>query len=75
MNLADSRNCGIFVTRLERCERAGKMNGRLTDWERNFIADLRDNFDSREDAEDMGMTPWNPSTNQWNTLFEIAEKV
>lgn len=58
-----------FVTRLHAAERCNF----LTDWEQTFVNDMRLRFDKRESMEDMGMTPWSPSRNQWATLTEIAQ--
>jgi hypothetical protein len=63
-----------FVTKLETCE-APLATRWMTDWEQQFVKDLREKFDARADMEDMGLTPWNPTSNQWNTLSAIAEKV
>lgn len=69
-NLADSLQCNTFVTKLVACER--RVN-EMSDWERQFISDMREKFDMREDQLDMGVNPWNPSSTQWNTLGEICE--
>lgn len=68
-NIADSLLCKQFVERLSLCE---KRKDSFSSWERDFISNLRNMFDGREDAMDMGVTPWNPSVNQWNTLSEMA---
>lgn len=71
-NLADSLQCRQFVEKLEACE---KTQAHLTNWEVEFIRDMRESFNSREDAIDLGCNPWNPSANQYNTLCEIFDKV
>lgn len=68
-NLADSLQCKQFVEKLTKCE-SNYRN--LTDWESKFISSLRESFDMREQMMDLGMTPWNPSSSQLNTLSEIA---
>lgn len=69
-NLADSHMCAQFVKKLETCE----SSRLLTNWEMQFITGLRNSFDERETQLDLGVQPWNPTSNQWNTLSEIAEK-
>lgn len=63
-----------FVRRLEHLE-APHRQVSLSEWERQFVKDMREKFESRETAEDLGCQVWNPSVSQWNTLSEIAEKV
>lgn len=70
-NLADSLQRQKFVEKLEACEKSNL----LSDWEWSFISNMRENFDSREDALDLGCTPWNPSANQINTLDEVYRRV
>lgn len=69
-NLADSLMRRKFVEKLEQCERKTLKN----DWEERFVNDMRERFEAREDMIDLGVSPWNPSANQWNTLSLIAEK-
>jgi hypothetical protein len=71
-NLADSNMRSQFVKKLEACE---KFRNHLDDWEQKFADDMREKFDGRDDDVDLGVSPWNPSANQWNTLSEIARKV
>ena len=67
-NLADSHMCDQFVRKLTTCER---RLVEMSDWEQSFIKDIRAKFAAREDQLDLGVTPWNPSHRQWNTLGEI----
>jgi hypothetical protein len=69
MNLAQTTNRNRFVTMLEKAEEGARF---LTDWEQTFVRDMRTSFNSREDAEDLGQTPWSPTMNQWNTLHGIV---
>lgn len=73
-NLADSHMREQFVRKLEACEAPLALR-HASDWERRFISDLREHFEGREDAIDLGCVPWNPTSNQWNTLSEIAGKL
>lgn len=70
-NLADSHMRESFVRSLEKCESYGMQ---VSEWESNFIKDIRMRFEGREDLEDMGLPAWNPTANQWNTLKGIEEK-
>lgn len=69
-NISDSLMRKKFVEYLERCESSNMPD----EWEARFVRDMRDKFEDRERMSDLGMTPWNPSVNQWNTLKLIAEK-
>lgn len=71
-NICDSVQCARFVRMLEHCE--GLSPYAMTDWEKQFVSDLREKFDHRDQDEDMGVSPWQPSVNQWNTLHELYEK-
>jgi hypothetical protein len=71
-NLCDGLQCHQFVEKLEKCESIA--DNLLTQFESDFIASMRDNFESREAMIDLGMTGWSPSANQINTLSEIAGK-
>jgi hypothetical protein len=63
-----------FTAKLQRAE--SPMASRwLTEWELKFVEDIRSKFNTREDAEDLGCPVWNPTSSQWNTLSDIAEKV
>lgn len=73
MNLADERNRSKFVAMLEKCE--PHVDRVLDNWESKFVSDMRERFDARDDMLDMGMTPWNPTVSQWNTLHGIASKL
>lgn len=73
INLAKSDNLVKFVNKLSQLEQAN--TNLLNDWERNFIKDLRKKFDTREDAQDLGISEWNPSVSQWNMLGEIWRKI
>lgn len=74
-NLADSFIRSNFVQKLTLCEEAiERRSYRLNEWEQRFVADLRERFNSREDAEDLGLAPWNPSVSQMNQLTEIWMK-
>ena len=75
MNLAHTDNSKRFVAMLEKCEAWGYGKVALTPWEARFISDMRNNFDARETQADLGMTPWSPTMNQWNTLHGIASKL
>lgn len=73
-NLADSHMREQFVRRLETCE-TSRNRDLLDQWEVTFVEGLRKRFDSREDAIDMGITPWSPSVKQWNQLGELERKL
>lgn len=76
MNLADASQCQRFVTMLTKCTEAETRNpGVLREWEREFVESLREKFNTREDALDLGVTPWSPTLKQWNELHNIASKV
>lgn len=68
VNLSDSFQCNLFLTRLVHCER--HVNS-MSDWEQEFVTGMRERFDSREEAIDLGCTAWNPTTNQMNTLATL----
>lgn len=70
-NISDSLMARNFVAALETAESYGMA---LSEWESNFVKSLRQSFEGREDQIDLGLNPWNPTANQWNTLKEIAEK-
>jgi hypothetical protein len=59
-----------FVKKLEACE---KNLLPMMAFEQQIVEDLRRNFDERETQLDLGMNPWNPSADQWNTLGIIYE--
>lgn len=61
-----------FVQKLERAESYAKRSNLLTEWEQEFISDLRTKFDSREDADDLGLKRWEPSAKQLNCLDDIV---
>lgn len=63
-------NLTMFAGRLQYLEKASG----LTDWESKFVEDMREKFNSREDAEDLGCPVWNPTVNQYNTMHDIAER-
>lgn len=46
----------------------------VSQWEDKFVDDIREKYESRDVMMDMGLTPWNPTARQWNTLAEIAER-
>lgn len=71
MNLADSSQRQRFVTMLEAAEKAA-ARGHVPKGESDFIDQMREKFDSREDATDLGMTPWSPTLKQWNWLHNIV---
>jgi hypothetical protein len=72
-NLADSSTSTKFVSMLEKAEsNAGTL---LNNWESEFVSEMRGSFNSREDAIDLGIQPWNPTVKQWNTLHDIASKL
>jgi hypothetical protein len=73
MNLASSDNRTRFLKMLDKAER--HVDAELTEWESAFVKDMRRWFNTREDAEDLGQTPWSPSVNQWNTLHGIVSKL
>lgn len=62
----------FFCGRLAYAERHASE---LDQWEQRFVSDMRERFEIREDQLDLGLQPWNPSVNQYNTLFEIAERL
>jgi hypothetical protein len=70
-NISDNHQCDLFLAKLRICER---NVSRMSDWEQKFVGDIREKFESREDAFDLGLTPWSPSANQWNTLSLLAEE-
>lgn len=71
-NISDSLQHRNFAAALAKCERKTHL---LNNWEQQFVEGLAEKFATREFATDLGMTPWNPTTNQWNTLMDIARKV
>lgn len=72
MNLADSTNCAKFSAMLTTATTHLRF---LSDWEEKFVTDMEDKFSERETQVDLGMTPWNPTVNQWNTLHGIVSKL
>lgn len=71
MILADQHTLTMFVARLLVCEEAVRLN-LLSNWKIGFVSDIRDKFDSRESAMDLGVSPWNPTKSQWDMLAEIS---
>lgn len=69
VNLSDSLQCSNFLTKLVALERVKHL---LSDWEQDFIEQMRTNFEERDSQLDLGITPWTPSAKQWNTLSELA---
>lgn len=67
MNLSAGNNLAEFVAMLTACEESNMLDA----WSRGFVNSLRDRFETRESAIDLGCNPWNPSMNQWNTLHGI----
>jgi hypothetical protein len=59
-----------FVEKLEACER---NLYRLDDPSSQFIKDMRERFNSREDADDLGLKRWSPSVRQLNYLNNIYQ--
>lgn len=75
-NISDPLQHKNFVRRLKDCEYATEHAPyMLTSWEFTFIRDMREKFDERETMADLGITPWSPTTSQWNTLDEIHRKI
>lgn len=72
-NLSDSFTMRMFNSRMEKAEAYCKSN-RSSQWEDEFIRDMREKFESREVMMDLGVTPWSPTASQWNTLGEISER-
>lgn len=70
-NLADCKTIERFVDRLTRCE---KYDHLLSDSDVRFVERLRESFDTREAAIDLGCNPWNPAADDWNRLFMLAER-
>lgn len=70
-NISDSLMLTKFLASLRHCESELK---RMSDWEQKFVKDLREKFEERETMIDMGVTPWNPSANQWNTLMLLSKE-
>lgn len=73
-SLSDAGHMRRFVARLEKAEAYCKTN-RSSQWEDQFVADMREKFESREIMMDMGVTPWSPTASQWNTLSDIAGRL
>ena len=71
-NLSDNFMLTQFVNKLSQAEAIS--DNLLTSWEVEFISHLRDSFDMRESQADLGISQWNPSANQWNTLDEIVAR-
>lgn len=63
-----------FNDMLRKCEQV-KGNVALTNWEREFVLSIRENFDAREAQEDLGLTAWVPTRSQYNTLHGIWSKL
>lgn len=72
INLASQTVREIFLNHLTHIELHGR--NLITEYDREFVNDMRSKFNSREDAEDLGCTPWSPSRNQWNFLINVWEK-
>ena len=72
-SLSDAGYMRRFVKRLEAAEAYCKTN-RSSQWEDQFVADMREKFESREVMQDLGVTPWSPTASQWNTLGEISQR-
>lgn len=72
-SLSDAGHMRRFVARLEKAEAYCKTN-RSSQWEDQFVADMREKFESREVMADLGVTPWSPTASQWNTLGEISQR-
>ena len=66
----DQFNLTKFTERLDKCEQNIEA---LSRYNQGFVESMREKFDSRADAEDLGAEPWNPTIKQWNHLFDIAE--
>lgn len=66
-----ARADSTFVERLDTCERYAYL---LNDYDAEFIRKLRISFNTREDAIDMGCSPWEPTTQQSNHLITVYEK-
>lgn len=73
--LSKGDNLNKFVLMLDACETHARRSNQFDDWERSFIESMREKFNSREDAFDFGLTPWSPTSNQWNTLKNLSEKI
>jgi hypothetical protein len=59
----------VFVHMLTVAE---KKYDSLDSWHQKFVDNMRFHFDGREAEQDMGVTPWHPTKNQWNQLHTIA---
>lgn len=73
-NLSDSFTMRMFVGKLEQAEAYCKTN-RSSQWEDQFVSDIREKFESRDVMMDMGVTPWSPTASQMNTLSDIAGRL
>lgn len=62
----------FFLQRLLNCEQ--HMN-QIPDYAKEFIRDLRKNYNTRADAVELGATPWVPTVRQLNYLSQIADKL
>lgn len=71
MQLADSGNLIRFTKLLEKAERTVSF-GAANESESKFVAEMRDRFETREQALDLGCQPWNPTMKQYNWLHTIA---
>ncbi len=65
--------CGTTLTQfVNMLSAAERMNDSLDDYHQRFVENMRFRFDGREAEQDMGVTPWHPTKNQWNQLHIIA---
>jgi hypothetical protein len=58
---------------IEYAQASGRID--LHPWEEQFVKDMRERFDHRNDDTDFGLTPWSPTRKQWNMLSEIFERI
>lgn len=61
-----------FLNKLEKLE--GIKTNLLTEYELQFIDSMREKWESREVADDLGIQRWHPSSRQLNYLSQLADK-
>jgi hypothetical protein len=58
---------------IEYAQAKGRID--LAEWEEQFVKNMREQFDRRDDDTDFGLTPWSPTRKQWNMLSQIFERI
>ena len=64
----------LFIEKLRRAE---EHFTRLTEFQQGFVTDMRMKYDSRRDAEELGISReyWEPTAKQLNYLNSIASEL